>query len=382
MLVLAVALGSGAVFASFTIARGIQASIDLSFARMGADLIVLPAGALVNITSALLTVQPTDATLPKSIVGEIARINGVAGVAPQTIYRVPVMAGMPEHKVNLIAFDPSQDFTVNPWLVEHLPRAIRSGDLLSGARREESVGDELEPCGIPSVIYGKLGRSGVGPFEESLFASFGTVARIAKGRYGGGACIPHYDPDRISAALVRLGVGATPEQVRFAIGQLSGVKVVTGSVIVTSTRQTMTALIAGIACFMVLMLLGSFLMISLLFSAIISERRREVGLLGAIGARRNHIARMLLTEAAFVTTLGGVCGIAFGGGLLLLFQRSLVYYLETLHLQFVWPYPTLIMAFALICTDLASLVGLVGALVPALRTSREEPFALIQSEGG
>jgi putative ABC transport system permease protein len=267
-------------------------------------------------------------------------------------------------------------------LMEHLPRTMRVGDILSGARREENVGDEIEPCGTPSVIYGKLGRSGVGPFEESLFVSFDTAARLAKGRYGNGVCIPNYDSHRISAVLVRLGFGATPEQARFAIGRLPGVKVVAGSTIVTSTRQTMTALIAGIACFTVLMLIGSLLMVSLLFSAIIAERRREVGLMRAIGSRRNQVARMLLTEAAFVTSLGGFCGVLFGGGLLLLFQRSLVYYLESLQIQFVWPSPAAIATFAATCAGLASLVGLIGAFVPAWRTSREEPFVLIQSEGG
>src|SRR5947209_1894085 len=82
LLVLAVALGSGAVFASLTIAQGIRASVERGFSRMGADLVVVPQDTLVNITSALLTVQPTDSTFDASVMDQVARIAGVARAAP------------------------------------------------------------------------------------------------------------------------------------------------------------------------------------------------------------------------------------------------------------------------------------------------------------
>ena len=71
MLVTAVALCTGAVFASFVIGRGIDASMEQSFSRMGADLIVVPSDAMVNITSALLTVQPTEATFDAKLLNDI-----------------------------------------------------------------------------------------------------------------------------------------------------------------------------------------------------------------------------------------------------------------------------------------------------------------------
>ncbi|HEY9871342.1 MAG TPA: ABC transporter permease, partial [Candidatus Obscuribacterales bacterium] len=229
MLLLAVGLGTGAVFASLVVARGIEASMENSFARMGADLVVVPADAMVNITSALLTVQPTESALDAGLVDTIAKMNGVERVAPQTIYRVPLMSGMPKQKVNLIAFDPARDFTVIPWVVTHLERPMEPGDLLSGGRRAETTGQEIAPCGVPVTIYGKLGRSGVGPLDESLFATYDTVAAIARRSAGRATAIQNFSPARISAVLVRLQFGATPEQVRFAIARLPGVKVVSGA---------------------------------------------------------------------------------------------------------------------------------------------------------
>jgi putative ABC transport system permease protein len=377
MLVTAVALCTGAVFASFVIGRGIDASMEQSFSRMGADLIVVPSDAMVNITSALLTVQPTEATFDAKLLNDIGHLNGVAQVAPQTIYRVSIMSNMPEHKANLIAFDPKCDFSIMPWLQNKMPRPMQVGDLIAGGRRSESVGDEVEPCGTARTIYGKLGRSGVGPLDDSIFASYDTIAQLAHEQKGGDI---KFDRSRISAILVRLKFGATPEQVQFAIARFSGVKVVPGATIVTSTRQSTGALLLAMLGFSALMLVGSLILVSLIFSAIIHERRREIGLLSAIGARRAEISGMLVSEAAFATGAGGVTGIFFGAILLHLFQRSLVYYLELLHVDFSWPVPGEIATTALACAALAASLGLIGALLPAWRSAGEEAFLLIKGE--
>ncbi|HEY9732664.1 MAG TPA: ABC transporter permease [Drouetiella sp.] len=376
MLVLAVAMGTGAVFASYTIAHGIEASTQKSFSRMGADLIVVPQDAMVNITSALLTVQPTELTLKKSLCSDIAKLDGVAQVAPQTIYKVSMMAGMPMHKVNLIAFDPAADFTVMPWLQEHLPRSLKVGDLICGGRLTDKLGDEIEPCSSPANVYGKLGKSGVGPFDESYFTTYETIDSLARAE---GSCV-NTQPDQVSAVLVRIKFGATPEQVRFALARLPGIKVVTGANIVTSTRQTITALLNGMVGFTVMMVLGSLILLSLLFCAIISERRREVGLLRAIGARHGDVVRMLVAEALFATTIGGICGILLGSVLLLVFQHSLVYYLETLHVEFAWPELIEIAEVGALCAVVAASVGILGALIPAWKTGKEQPYSLIQGE--
>ena len=63
LLGLAVMLGVGIGFAGFVAGWALRDGIAASFARMGADLVVVPRSTLVNITSSLLTVQPTDQTI-------------------------------------------------------------------------------------------------------------------------------------------------------------------------------------------------------------------------------------------------------------------------------------------------------------------------------
>ena len=56
------------------------------------------------------------------------------------------------------------------------------------------------------------------------------------------------------------------------------------------------------------------ILVSLLFSAIVQERYREVGLLRAMGAQPNQVMTIILAEAAVITALGGLAGLGFGGG--------------------------------------------------------------------
>jgi hypothetical protein len=89
VLVLAIALGSGVIFGTLTVLRGIEASIMAGFDRLGADLLVVPEASMVNLTAALLTVEPTSLTLDLGLADELARLAGVARVAPRTLLRFP-----------------------------------------------------------------------------------------------------------------------------------------------------------------------------------------------------------------------------------------------------------------------------------------------------
>jgi putative ABC transport system permease protein len=235
-------------------------------------------------------------------------------------------------------------------------------------------------CGAELTAYGQLESTGVGPLDRGLLVTYETAADLAeacRGRVGGGFA---YDPGRVSALLILLADGTTPERVRFAVAQRPGLKVVSGGSLVTSMRQGVSSLLGGVLVLAVVFLLIAVMLVGLLYSAIVAERSREIGLLMALGSRGRHVVRLLLAEAAITTGLGGLLGVALGAGLLLLYRRSVGYYFETVRVRFAWPSPGTMAAIAVGCVLLAAGVGLLGVAVPAWRAGRREPHELIRGE--
>ncbi|MFZ0115577.1 MAG: ABC transporter permease [Xanthobacteraceae bacterium] len=382
LLLAAVAVCSGAIFTGAVLMRSIETSMAVGFTRLGADMLVIPAGTLTNITAALLTAEPTDLTLDASDLPRLERLKGVRKAAPQLIFRTDASGYGRGELIDLIAFDPRRDITVQPWLEQHLDRPLREGDVIVGGRREEPLGSELLLFGRPLTVYGKLGKTAVGTHERGLFITFATLDELRDiMRQICGTKAP-LEPNKLSGVLLELAPGATTQQVRFAaLANFPDIKVVAGESMLTSIRQGLAALLNGVLGIMVIMFVSTALMVSVLFSAIITERRRELGLLKAIGARRGQIIGMLLTEAALATALGGVMGCVLGGLLMRIYEHSLVYYLDRMGIPFVWLNTTTTGLIALACILLASLIGIAGALYPAWRASRQEPYDLIRSEG-
>ncbi len=383
LLIAAVAIGSGVVFTGATLMRSIDDSMAVGFTRLGADMMVVPEGTLTNITAALLTVEPTDLVLDADVLSK-ARLASVGRAAPQKIVRVE-HSGIGNHHdlVDLIGIDPARDFTVQPWLKEKLNREFRPGDVILGAGRDAPLDSQLLIFGKPHVVYGKLGRTGVGTHERGVFMSFETFDALAAAMPLHGDSRPAVlAPGKVTGFLVELTPGATALQARFAIlSAVKGVKVVTGDSSLSGIRQGLAALLQGILALMVLMFASMAVMVSVLFSAIVTERRGELGLLKAIGARRAQMIGMMVIEAVLATGIGGALGVTLGVLVMRLYERSLVYYLENIGVPFVWLDLPHTVAFAAAAIVLAAAIGALGALYPAWRASRRDAYDLVRGEG-
>jgi putative ABC transport system permease protein len=356
--------------------------MSIGFTRLGADLLVVPAGTLTNITAALLTAEPTDLTLNERVLNGLEGLKGVQKAAPQLVFRTDASGYKGRGEVvDLIAFDPGRDFTVQPWLEQKLDRPLRKGDVIVGGRREEALGSELMIFGWPLTVYGKLGKTAVGTHERGLFITFPTLEDMRATMQQICGSKGPLEPDQISGVLLELAPGAKTQQVRFAVlANFPSVKVVSGESMLTSIRQGLGALLGGVLSLMAIMFASTGLMVSVLFSAIITERRRELGLLRAIGARRGQVVGMLLMEAGLATAAGGLAGCVLGVLLMRVYERSLVHHLDGMGIPFLWLNAGTTGLIALSCIALTSLIGAAGAFYPAWRASRLEPYALIRAE--
>jgi putative ABC transport system permease protein len=91
------------------------------------------------------------------------------------------------------------------------------------------------------------------------------------------------------------------------------------------------------------------------------ERRAEIGVRRAMGAKRVHIAGQFLAEATFLSTLGGVSGVLLGAGVTAMYANSQG-----------WRFDVPVAALAGGAAA-ALAVGLVAGVSPAIRAARLDP---------
>jgi putative ABC transport system permease protein len=193
-------------------------------------------------------------------------------------------------------------------------------------------------------------------------------------------CSGALELDRVSAFLLQLSPAAKLDDVKFALASLTDVKIVEGNGVLTSSRQALSTLLIGMAAFTALELTALLILLSLLFSAIVQERHREIGLLRAMGAKPNQVMTIVLAEAAVITGLGGLAGLGFGAAVLLTFARSLGFYFALAGVPFSWPPAAVLEGAAALAIVFSVALGFLGAFVPAWRVRRMAPYALIQAE--
>ena len=131
----------------------------------------------------------------------------------------------------------------------------------------------------------------------------------------------------------------------------------------SSIMRALTLALAGIAS-VSLAVAGVGIMNVMLVS--VTERRAEIGLLKAIGARDRQVLAAFLTEAALLSTIGGLVGLGTGLGAIHVFVRF--------YPSFPAVPPTWAVAAAL---GMSVLVGVVFGVWPARRATRLDPVAAL-----
>lgn len=111
----------------------------------------------------------------------------------------------------------------------------------------------------------------------------------------------------------------------------------------------------------------------------ILERRREIGVLKALGASDKDVRQLFFAEAGVMGLLGGAGGVVLGWGIGRLIQLGTNYYLrqQQIPAENIWSVPVWLVAAAI---AFSLLVSLGAGLYPASRAARLDPVEALRYE--
>jgi putative ABC transport system permease protein len=379
---LCAALVAGLTLISTVLVSGASGNLESNLGRMGADLIILPWGTQLNqVEDIHLMSLVTQRWMPRALLDRVAAVEGVTAASPQRF--LLSMAASPYcecDELYVVAIDPGTDFTLAPWLpVSRLPGSqvfdLEEGKAVGGSQVNPRVGSAgaastLNIHGLELTLTDQLVPTGTS-IDQTLFVSFGTAQALGEKLAQQGQTDQDFGPEKISAIMVRVDLENDPQDISTRImDSIPGVIPLENANLFQTERNQAIGLIQALWAVVLMTWVMAVVFTGLAFSIAVNERRRQIGVLRALGAEWPSIIRSILMEALTLAAAGGVAGIllaAFG----LLYLPDWVAAITNLPFQ------------APAVSEIAwrSLLGLLltlgsvtlGALVPSLRLRRREP---------
>jgi putative ABC transport system permease protein len=365
------------LFSATLFLKSINNALKIGTYRLGADILVVPESAESKAKSALLSGEPTSFLMDRSVLDRVKAIEGVKNVTPQLFVKPTSFTCCFNVDVFLVAFDPETDFTVKPWLSKNLHKPLGMNEIIIGRSVPVITGDKIPFFGTTFTVAGTMEATGMDFFDRAVFMNLDSAYKMAENSKTKALQPIEIGRNQISTVLVQIRDDITPDRVAIRIEHdIPGVKALVSDTIISTVRQQLAGLIKAIWAISIILWFIVLLIMAFAFYMIVNERRREIGLLRAIGANKGHIATIILSEASLLSAAGGAAGIILGYVLLASFKNLMLHYLK---LPYLFPATAELVVLTAGALFFSILTGLFAALLPSLTVLRVEPYDAIRS---
>lgn len=365
----------------FAIFQVMKTGIQLSQERLGADVLLVPKGASVDGQELLFRAIPENIYMDCDILQDVSKLNGISAMSPQFYSQTLDSSCCDTGKeIRIIGFDQDTDFILKPYLGQTEYKRLTEDEIILGGNFDPLlVGQRYIVLASVFDVAGQLYPTGTG-MDDIIFMDIDTARKISSESYGLKELWDNRDPYQfISAILIKLDAETDPDAFAKQVEE-SGIEVqcVLTSETVSSLQEqldvTMTVLLVLWCASLVIAALALYGR----FSALAKDRKKEIGLLRAIGVKKGKIFGLVIGEACTMAVIGG----CLGSILALLCVNPVIDALRDVFSlsPSVWTLP-----LALTCGSagllLACLLGFLAALLPAIRSASMEPqTAIMQGE--
>ncbi len=376
ILLLIVAVVTGTLLGATIFISGMKNALKIGTYRLGADVLVVPEKNEAQAKAALLSGEPTSFYMDRDVFEKVKHIEGVKRASPQLFIKPTSFTCCYNVEAFLVAFDPTTDFTITPWLEKNLKKPLIDNEVIIGSNMPVIVGDSLPFFGTLFTVAGTMEPTGMKFFDQSVFMTMDAAYSMAENSKTKSMQPISLEKDKISAVLVQVQDNFTPDRVAIRIEHdVDGVKAIASDEVISTVRRQLSGLLKGILGISAILWILSLLMIGFAFYMIVNERQRELGLLRAMGAKKGHIFGLIVTEAVMISFTGGVVGIAVGSSLILAFKNLIVH---SLKLPYLFPSIAVLTELIAGAVIFSIITGLLSSLMPAASASKMEPYEAIR----
>ena len=157
------ALLAASVFGGSVVVGSLRRGLESLEARLGADIIVMPAEAESKVSFKNLLLQGTTGAfyMDASVLDAVRGAQGVEIAAPQT-FLASLKADCCAVRVQIIGIDPEADFTVQPWIAQSTSRELSDMDVAVGCEVNANAGESLKIYDRQCHVVAKLAETGTG----------------------------------------------------------------------------------------------------------------------------------------------------------------------------------------------------------------------------
>ena len=368
---LGVAIGIAAMVAVLGISDSSKAGLVAELNELGTNLLTVAPGQ---------TFLGAGAQLPEAAVRAVRNLSSVRSAAAVTtvsnasVRRNPFIEAAETSGITVYASDPQLLSTLGGHVVrgrfldaanERYPLAV----LGAVAARRLGVGS-LTVAGRPVQVYlddiwftvaGILGPQPLAPeIERAALIGYPIAHRLFGTSRHATMLYARADPERVTEADSLLGATADPQNPENTTVSRPSAALQARA----DAQSTLTAVFLGLGA--VALLVGGVGIANVMVISVL-ERRPEIGLRRALGARAVHIGVQFLGESVLLSLLGGVVGIALGAAATAAYASFQGWILVV---------PVLAVAGGV---AIAVLLGAIAGLYPAVRAARLAPAAALRS---
>ena len=143
----------------------------------------------------------------------------------------------------------------------------------------------------------------------------------------------------------------------------------------SSVTDIVDAISTVLIAFVAISLVVSSVMIGVITYISVLERRKEIGILRAIGASKRNISQVFNAETFIIGALAGLLGVGITYLLLIPANRIIAAYAKGVDIRAYLP-----VTAAGILVLLSIVLTLIGGFIPAKKAARSDPVAALRAE--